>query len=65
MKDFLKQELNAGDLVVIMMPRYRDFLVAKVVAFTEKKVRVSYREPDGYGGEIMLWPTQLVKIKLD
>lgn len=47
MKDFLGKELELGDLVVTTRPNYRDFVKAKIIAFTPKKVRVEYN--DYYG----------------
>lgn len=43
MKDFLGKELELGDLVVVTEPNYRNFVRAKIIAFTPKKVRVEYR----------------------
>lgn len=43
MKDFLGTELQLGDMVVLTQPSYRNFVRAKVIAFTPKKVRVEYK----------------------
>ena len=43
MKDFLDKELELGDFVVVTEPKYRNFVKAKIIAFTPKKVRVEYR----------------------
>lgn len=55
MKDFLGKELELGDLVVTTRPNYRDFVKAKIIAFTPKKVRVEYNDyagrPDTYLSE--------------
>ena len=49
MKDFLKVELKLGDSVVLTAPQYRHLVVAKVIAFTNKKVRVSFSNTWNYG----------------
>lgn len=43
MKDFLGTEINIGDSVVLTEPGYRNFVKAKVIAFTPQKVRVEYK----------------------
>lgn len=43
MKDFLNNDLNVGDTVVITMPNYREFVKAEVIRFTPKKVVVKYK----------------------
>jgi hypothetical protein len=61
MKDFLGKELRIGDSVIIVAPNYREFVLAQIVAFTPKKVRVVYE--DNYGKQVLIQdPHQLVKI---
>ena len=55
MKDFLDQELNIGDNVIIITPNYRDFTLAQVIKFTAKNVRVKFN-----GRELLQSPDQLV-----
>lgn len=43
MKDFIGQEIQSGDYVVVTRKNYRDFVVAKVLDVTPKNVRVVYR----------------------
>lgn len=42
MKDFLKQELKVGDMVVTVRPQYREFVLAQIIKFTPQKVVVEY-----------------------
>ena len=61
MKDFLGKELQIGDSVVVVVPNYRELVLAQIVAFTPKKVRVVY--DDRYGKQDLIQdPHQLVKI---
>jgi hypothetical protein len=65
MKDFLGKDLAVGDYVVMMLPRYREYCLAKVIAFTAKKIRVEYTNPSyrHRGLESMLQEEhQLVKV---
>ena len=57
MKDFLDQELNIGDNVIIITPNYRDFTLAQVIKFTAKNVRVKFN-----GRELLQSPDQLVRM---
>ena len=61
MKDFLGKELQIGDSVVVAVPNYREFVLAKIVAFTPKKVRVVYENRDGKQ-DLIQDPRQLVKV---
>jgi len=59
-KDFLDQELNIGDNVIIITPNYRhyrDFTLAQVIKFTAKNVRVKFN-----GRELLQSPDQLVRM---
>lgn len=67
MKDFLGNELQIGDEVVLTAPKYRMFTKAKIIAFTPKKVRVQYNNtwnygPKGYVEEYLSESDFLVKI---
>ena len=60
MKDFLDQELNIGDNVIIITPNYRyyrNFTLAQVIKFTAKNVRVKFN-----GRELLQSPDQLVRM---
>lgn len=62
-KDFLGNDLNIGDKVVLTRPRYREFVMATIVAFTPQKVRVEYKRHYGNSiGEYLSEPNFLVKI---
>ena len=41
--DFTEQELAVGDWVVAMFPGYRTFMLAQVVGFTPKMVKIEYK----------------------
>ena len=48
MKDFRGVELNIGDTVVTDSPHYKGMLLAKVVAFTPKMIRVELLTTNNY-----------------
>ena len=61
MKDFLRSALSIGDPVVIMLPRYRELTMGKIVALTPKNVRVEYKHQGSL--HIHLYrPEDMVKI---
>ena len=60
MKDFLGKELELGDLVVTTRPNYREFVKAKIIAFTPKKVRVEYTTYSGRADTYLSEPNFLV-----
>ena len=64
MKDFLGRELALGDSVIIIAPNYRHFVLARVIKFTPKQVRVAYNNDwNGYGYcELLQSPSQLTKV---
>lgn len=67
MKDFLGKQLELGDTVVITAPRYRQFALATVIAFTPKLVRVEYinnwnYQPPGRLECYICEPSFLVKV---
>ena len=43
MKDFVGQELAIGDYVAFSRTTYRDLVLGKIVAFTPKQVRISFK----------------------
>ena len=65
MKDFLSNKLELGDSVIA--PNYRSFVLARVIKFTPKQVKVAFMntwnfsEP-GYYTELLQYPTQLTKV---
>lgn len=65
MKDFLGEELNIDDEVVLIEPGYRQLIKAKIIKFT--KCYVILRYPSKYHKssviDIKQSPSQLVKIK--
>ncbi|QGT54393.1 hypothetical protein b3_0149 [Synechococcus phage B3] len=68
MKDFLGNNLEVGDIVVMMRPNYREFMKAKIVRFTKCFVIVTYEEKYGPNREFVSHyeikqdPCQLIKI---
>lgn len=42
-KDFIGLELNKGDFVAAVRPRYRDLVLGRIIEFTPKRVRVEYK----------------------
>lgn len=60
MEDFLGKELELGDMVVTTRPNYRDFVKAKIIAFTPKKVRVEYKNYSGHIDTYLSEPNFLV-----
>ena len=67
MKDFIGRELDMGDSVIIISPKYRQLVLARIIAFTPKQVRVAYRNTWNYGKEgmymeLLQWPDQLTKV---
>lgn len=65
-KDFLGRPLEIGDSVVAMAPGYRHFVLARVVAFTPKNVRVGYQNTWNYRSgmymELLQDSNQLVRV---
>jgi hypothetical protein len=67
MKDFLGRTLELGDSVIVIAPGYRHFVLARVIHFTPKQVRVSFMNTwnfsgDGYYTELLQGPSQLTKV---
>ena len=67
MKDFLGRELELGDSVIIIAPNYRHFVLARIIAFTPKNVRVAFMNTwnfaaPGYYTELLQSPSQLTKV---
>jgi hypothetical protein len=67
MKDFLGRDLAIGDSVIVMAPNYRHFVLARVIAFTPKQVRVSFLNTWNYGKEgfyteLLQYGEQLTKV---
>lgn len=67
MKDFLGNDLEIGDTVVLTAPSYRMFTKAKIIAFTPQKVRVEYNNtwnygPSGYIQTYLAEPYFLIKV---
>jgi hypothetical protein len=60
--DFIGRELAIDDSVLIIVPNYREYALARVIAFTPKQVRVIYGHPTYGNREILQWPSQLVKM---
>jgi hypothetical protein len=64
MKDFLGNNLEVGDIVVMMRPNYRELIKAKILRFTKCFAVLSYKTYSDYDDEIKQDPRQLIKIPL-
>lgn len=67
MKDFLGRELEIGDSVIIMAPKYRHLVLARIIKFTPTQVRVAFMNTWNYGKpgyytELLQSPSQLTKV---
>lgn len=67
MKDFLGKKLSVGSIVILIAPSYRHLVRARVISFTDQKVRVEFNNTWNYGvtghiQQILQTPTQLVKV---
>lgn len=67
MKDFLGRELELGDSVIIIAPSYRHLVLARVIGFTPKNVRVAYMNDWNFGApgfykELLQIGSQLTKV---
>lgn len=67
MKDFVGRPLELGDSVVVMAPGYRHLVMAKVIDFTPRSVRVAFMNTWNFGKtgmytELMQSPDALVKV---
>lgn len=63
MKDFLGNELNIGDTVVMIQPRYRELVKATILRFTDHYVFLKYKLHYGdHMDEVKQTPDQLIKI---
>lgn len=63
MKDFLGNELNIGDTVVMIMPGYRSLVKSTILRFTKCYVILDLRNfPYVYNDEIKQFPDQMIKI---
>jgi hypothetical protein len=67
MKDFLGEDLKVGDSVILVIPRYRGYVVGVIERFTKSYVFVSFPKPwpgacVGGGPPIKQNPSQLIKL---
>ena len=61
MKDFLDKEVQVGDQVIIIEPRYHNLILGSIVKFTPKGIKVKYtpvgrtyiKETFVYNGEFL------------
>lgn len=68
MKDFVGHDLNVGDMVVLIKPNYRQFVMGKINRIVEGKVGnptcvILYEIYKGYMAELRQYPGQLVKVE--
>jgi hypothetical protein len=67
MKDCIGREIKLDDSVIIIAPRYRTLVLARVVKLTPKQVRVrfindwNYCKP-GREEELLQFPSQMCKV---
>lgn len=61
MKDFLGKELEVGDYVVLVRPNYRELMLATIIKFSPKQVRVKWGE--GKYEQTSQYPYQLIKVE--
>ena len=61
MKDYVGNELAVGDEVILVMPRYREFVKGKIIKMTEKTVFLKYVDGN-YEYEVKQTPRQLIKV---
>jgi len=62
MEDFLKRKLEIGDSVVFIPPYSKTMTLGRVVAFSPKMVRVTYRAWREQDREASRQPGELVKV---
>jgi peroxiredoxin len=62
MKDFLGNELNVGDDVVIMQKSYRNFIKGKIIRITKCMVIVQHDETNVCSTETKQTFDQVIKI---
>lgn len=61
--DIFGKEVNIGDNVVIIEPRYRNFINAKVIKLTPMAFRVKYYPYDGRERESIVF--EVIKGKME
>ncbi len=64
MKDFVGNELSENNLVLLIMPNYREFVMGRITGFTAQNVRVEFRrwKSDKELTKLLQDPKQLVKM---
>lgn len=66
MQDFLKREITIGDSVIMIIPRYRNLVLGRVIKISPKTVSVQYSVPFGYRKgevkEVSRVPEDVVKV---
>ena len=61
MKDFVGNELLVDDEVILVKPRYREFVKGKILKMTAQTVFLEYMH-QGYMCEVKQHPSQLIKV---
>ena len=61
MKDIFKTELQIGDVVAFNPPSYKGLIMGKIIAFTPKMVRVSYKYSGRDEESTVVYPSDMVK----
>jgi hypothetical protein len=59
--DFLGRPLAVGDYVILIKPRYRELLLARITKFTPKQVRVVWGDKDW--DQMIQHASQLCKVE--
>ncbi len=66
MKDFVGQDLDEGDYVAFVRPKYRESVLGKVIELTPKKVRVQYkphRSPQSALEDTSVDPSDVIRLE--
>jgi uncharacterized Zn ribbon protein len=61
MKDFVGNELAVGDEVILVKPRYREFVKGNILKMTAQTVFLEYMHQN-YRCEVKQDPSQLIKV---
>lgn len=61
MKDIMGVELQVGDVVAFNPPSYKGLIMGKIIAFTPKMVRVSYKYSSEVSTSTVVYPSDVVK----
>ena len=63
MEDFLGTELVVGDKVILVEPRYRNFVHGTIHKMTKFYCFINYINSNGYPQEVKQYGEQLIKLR--